>query len=87
MAFGAGRSGKRSIVIDGKEQKEYDDVLPQTIAFSPDSSRVGYVAVRGSQRFVAVDGQEGKEYHTIMKPGPLFSPDSRALGRLFGTRR
>ncbi len=78
-AFGAGRGGKRFIVIDGKEQKEYDDVLPQTLAFSPDSSRVGYVAVRGSQRFVVVDGQEGKEYHTIMKPGPLFSPDSRRV--------
>ena len=88
MAFGAGRGGKRFIVIDWKEQKEYDDVLPQTLAFSPDSSRVGYVAVRGSQRLVVVDGQEGKEYHTIMKPGPLFSPDSRrvAYAARFGNR-
>ena len=75
---------------DGDMLAFYGGLLPR---FSPDSTRLAYVAQKGNQWFVVVDGQERGPYQAIMtgdlvrgKPliladvSPiLFSPDSQRL--------
>ena len=58
--------------------------MEQTVAASPDATRVAYVARAGEKQFVIVDGQKGKRYDEIGEGriGPLsitFSPDSKRV--------
>jgi len=81
--------GKQSVVVDGRQGKEYDDIGYGALSFSPDSKRVAYVAGTAYKRFVVVDGQEGKHYDGIHihyfavpfgntgVPDLIFSPDSK----------
>lgn len=77
------------IVRNGKEGKPYSDIEGGLdIVFSPDGTRVAYVASQeGANRgyhasnkprvFVVVDEKEGKKYRQIRKL--TFSPDSKRL--------
>lgn len=69
-----------SVVVDGKEGKQYDRIGTGTPIFSPDSKRVAYGAQVGDKWFVVVDGREGQQYDAIVTVGGgriLFgSPDS-----------
>lgn len=53
------------VVVDGKEEKEYDGVAWNSLVFSPDSKRLAYAAKRGEKWLVVVDGNEGKEYDMV----------------------
>jgi hypothetical protein len=65
-------------VVDGVEEKEYDDLGPGSIAFGPDSKHLAYLARRGANMFVVVDGHEAKGYDTFVRGSkPVFdSPTS-----------
>jgi acetyl esterase/lipase len=62
--------------VDGKEEKQYDDIMAGTPLFSPDSTHVAYAAQMGTKWFVVVDGKEEKQYDGVGAGMPLFSPDS-----------
>ena len=66
------------VVVDGKEEKQYDG-SGTTPIFSPDSKRVAYGAGVGNKRFVVVDSKEEKQYDGIAKGSIIFSPDSKRL--------
>jgi len=72
-AWVAQHEQKQTVVIDGVEGKEYDEV--GSVTFSPDFKRVAYVATLGEKQFVVVDGID-KEYGT---GSPIFSPDSKRV--------
>jgi len=72
-AFVVDRNGKKVVVADGKDIKEFDSVT--AIRFSPDGKRVVCAGVRGGKAVVFVDGQEGAEYAEI--GAMAFSPNSR----------
>ena len=63
-------------VIDQQVGTDYDACVPFPIAFSPDSRRVAYGAVKGSKAFVVLDGQSGRE-HDAVGSAVVFSPDSK----------
>ena len=65
--------------MDGVEGKVYDDILPGSPFFSPDSKRVAYGAKRGSKWVAVVDGVEGRECDEIYDDSLVFSPDSQHL--------
>ena len=65
------------VVVDGKEEKQYDNIGPPI--FSPDSKRVGYGAKEGNKWFVVIDGKEEKQYDNIAKGTPIFSPGSKRV--------
>jgi len=67
------------VVIDGKEDKQYDGLWEGTlIRFSPDSKRVAYNARVGKEGFVVIDGK--KEYGIDLGlSNPIFSPDSKRV--------
>ena len=48
IAYKAKVGMKWCVVIDRKEEKEYDGILAGTLTFSPDSKRVAYVAFQAS---------------------------------------
>jgi roadblock/LC7 domain-containing protein len=60
--------------VDGKEEKPYDIIAESSLAFSPDSSRVAYLARAGEHWVAVVDGKEGKPCDDAR--GLIFSPDS-----------
>jgi hypothetical protein len=82
------REGKRVVVTNGVESREYDveDVkhLYFPFYFSADGKHVGYFASRGSKQFVVVDGIEGLRHDRIQPPvdsndytPTIFSPDGK----------
>ncbi len=88
FAYGARRGNKWCMVIDGREEQEYDG-LGTGLAFSPDSQRWAYMATRGhgkdSKEYLVVDGVEGDSYDGTIQGTPIFSPDSRRVA--VGARR
>ena len=84
---------KRFVVVDG-QGKQYDRIEKQSLVFSPDSRRMGYVARGDGKWFVVVDGQEKRQYDLRGDaPGYMpgihrsdisfaFSPDSQRVGYL-----
>jgi len=77
VAYAAREGGKWFVVVDGKEEKSYDDINALTLIFSPDSHRVAYVVGVGAKQSVVVGGKEEKPYDWI--GDLLFSPDSRRV--------
>ena len=67
---------KRLVVVDEKEHKAYDGIAKGTPIFSPDSTRMAYVALAGNKYVAVVDEKEEKSYDFIGTI-PIFSPDSR----------
>ncbi len=65
--------------------KIHPGVIPESLAVSPDSKHVAYVARRGGKQLVVVDGVEGKEYDRIGQGTLVFSPDSKRVA--YGARR
>jgi hypothetical protein len=86
MAYRVKSGNKVFVVIDGKEEKQYDfikekycndNIVPKTLIFSPDSKHLAYRAESAHQSFVVVDGKEEKKYDFIKSL--IFSPDSRHM--------
>lgn len=82
LAYVAREGEKSFVVVDGKEQKPYDDINALSLTFSADSQRLAYVVGVGEKRSddkqtVVIDGKEEKPYDWI--GGLLFSPDSRRV--------
>jgi len=80
LAYVARVGKKYVVVIDGKEERQYDRIEGESLTFSPDSQRAAYVARDAKKRFVVVDGREEKRYKGIVKGSLLFSTDSQQLG-------
>ena len=75
------RAGKKHVVVvDDKEQRQYDRIEKDSLLFSPDGQRVAYVARDAKKRFVVVDEREEKHYDGIEEGSLIFSPDSRRVG-------
>lgn len=65
------------MVLDGVEDKRYDEIIFFSSLFSPDSKHFVYAARRGNQQFIVLNGLEGKPYDRILRGSTVFSPDSR----------
>ena len=68
IAYVAGEGSKWRVVVDGKEEKQYDATGAGPI-FSPDNRRVAYAAGVGNKSFVVVDEIEGTPYYAIISMG------------------
>src|SRR5205807_6881483 len=73
------------VVLDGAEGKDYGSIVKDSIEFSPDSKRVGYVVGKtGKQMLILRDvgskqpEQESKPYDSIFSL--TFSPDGKHVG-------
>jgi len=65
-------------VIGGKASKVYggfDDIIPGTLALSPNGSRSAYSVKKSREQFVVLDGKDSKPYPRV--GGAVFSPDSK----------
>jgi hypothetical protein len=65
------------VVADGVESGPYDDVMADSLVFSPDSKHLAYAAKRGANWFVVADGSERGRYERVADV--VFSPDSARL--------
>jgi hypothetical protein len=51
------------VLIDGKKGQQYDGIwMPETLAFSPDSSKVGYIAQSAGKFFVVINEEESEAF-------------------------
>jgi len=76
-----------TVILDGKDGKEYAEIEIYSPTFSPDSKRLAYIAavtVKKDKELVVVDGKEGKQYD-IISMRPIFSPDSKRVAYLAKT--
>ncbi|MBI4488826.1 MAG: tetratricopeptide repeat protein, partial [Deltaproteobacteria bacterium] len=54
------------VVVDGKEEKPYDEIWAESfLFFSPDSRRIAYAARTDARWLVVVDGKEEKPYDGV----------------------
>jgi len=69
-----------ALVVDGRIVKVPPGFVRDSVAVSPDGSRVAYeVEKGGGRRAVVLDGAESRTYESIISPQPVFSPDGRRL--------
>jgi len=59
--------------------REHRGIVYDSVAVSPDSTRMTYGAVRGDKWLVVVDGAEGKEYDTFLRGSRLVFDSPTAL--------
>ncbi|MDD5543125.1 MAG: hypothetical protein PHX83_08110, partial [Acidobacteriia bacterium] len=80
LAFiASAKEGKQqAVVVDETEGKPYDSILEGTLAFSPDSAHLAYIAQTSGKQFLIVDG-EVKYGDTSLIKKFLFSPDGKRL--------
>jgi Tol biopolymer transport system component len=57
---------------------EYDGIMSAPV-FSPDGTRLAYIAKVDKKRLVVVDGVSGPQYDGIGRGDPVFSPDGRRV--------
>jgi hypothetical protein len=51
------------VLIDGKKGQQYDGIwMPETLAFSPDSSKVGYIAQSAGKYFAVINEDESEAF-------------------------
>lgn len=79
VAYVARRGEKFLVVVDGKEDPEYDRIRVGAPSFSPDSRRIAYFAERGGKTFAVIDGIESQPFDHSSSEAPIFSPDSRRV--------
>jgi hypothetical protein len=63
-----------AIVRDGAVTGEFEAILPPLV-FSPDSSRLAFIADAGTRRYCVIDGKAEPGFQNVH--APTFSPDSR----------
>ena len=83
LAYIAKRDEKYFVVLDGKEEREYDLINPFSLTFSPNSKHLAYAAKRNGDYFVVIDGKEEK-YEWIDSFSLIFSPDSKRFAYVVG---
>jgi hypothetical protein len=72
---------KKFVVVDGKDEKEYDDIsASMRTFFSPDGKRVAYGAKASNHWLMVVDGKEEGPYDGIVTGSLTFSSDSKRIG-------
>ncbi|MBN1231635.1 MAG: hypothetical protein JXA19_07235 [Anaerolineales bacterium] len=80
FAYAAATSGKQFVVCDKKIDRSFTSVFQNTITYSPDSSKLAYVAQDDSDFFLLINGQVSSPYKDICKDNPpLFSPDNQMI--------
>lgn len=68
------KKGDKFVVsVNGKDQKEYDWILANSLAFTSEPARCAYVVQQEGKMFAVIDGREGKKYHEIVG-GDLYAP-------------
>lgn len=72
----AGGPVKRLDTIGGKD---YDDIMAESIKFSPKGNNIIYAAKRGEKWLAVAGAQEGKEYKDLAANVFLFTPDSKHI--------
>ena len=66
------------VIIDGKKGQQYDGIWqPDSLAYSADSSKVGYVARSANKAFVVINDDESDAFENT--PNFLFSPDGKRV--------
>jgi hypothetical protein len=75
-AVGCSGNGSYWVVLDGKRQQNYANV--RAVGFSPDSSKLVYVAQSGNKQFLVVNGEEDAGSQSIAV-GPYFGKDNNHL--------
>jgi Tol biopolymer transport system component len=75
---GRKKDDKACVLLDGNEQKWFDNILAGSPVFSPTGEKVAYRAARGDKRLVVVDSTEGPLYDGLARE-LLFSPDGSRL--------
>jgi hypothetical protein len=72
MAYIVARDKKQCVVLNGVEsKKDYDGVVPDNLAFSPDGKHIAYEARLGEKPFFVIDETPTKEHAGSMKGSRL----------------
>jgi WD40 repeat protein len=74
------------VVVDGELNKEHNEIISETMQFSPDSKHYAYFA-RDRNLVVVLDGKIAGMFTSLAKGGPYFHPDGTLeyLGARNGT--
>ena len=77
IAFIIAENDGKSLMVDGKKGKIYDEITD--VKFSPDSKQIAYTASLDHKWFVVVNRKPGKMYDNVTQGSLLFSPNSKRL--------
>lgn len=75
IAFIQNKNSKKTILLNGKEGKSYDDI--QSPVFSANGNRFAYISTVADKQLVVLDDKEGKKYDKVFNI--VFSPNSERV--------
>jgi len=84
IAYLSGENGKKSVTVDGIQDKVFDNISITEMKFSPDGKRFAYTAWFDDFMCVVIDGKEQKSYSWVMNV--TFSPDSKRIAYSAGLK-
>ncbi len=70
---------KYVVAVNGKDEKEYDWVVANSLTFSADSSVCAYVVQDSKGMYPVIGGVEGKAYHEIIKSDLFAIPGGKSF--------
>jgi len=76
IAYGARLGGKWLVLVDGKPEGPYEEIVGNLI-FGPDSRFVAYRAKIGGKYVVVADGKKGNRFDEFVQGDIIFDSDSR----------
>jgi hypothetical protein len=87
LAYAAVKGNSVFVVVDGVEERHYDDIISGSIAFSPDGKHLTYAAIQDKRALLVVDGKEVREHDIIFdRENRLFYIANRGIGIIHGGR-
>ena len=75
VAYLAGTEAERFVVVDGKAQSDFEEIVKNTLVMSSDGMRVAYGALKNGKYKMVIDGKTSGEYDAVGVPS--FSPDGK----------
>jgi dipeptidyl aminopeptidase/acylaminoacyl peptidase len=98
LAFAAMNENKKfQLFIDGKPEGEtHDRIIGETMRFSPDSKRIGFIAAKladptkpdsKSELYYVIDGVKSNPFEKMVAGTLLFSPDSKEAAYVVDTSK
>jgi hypothetical protein len=77
VAFVGVRDKEQFVVLDGKSGPPFDQVMAESLEFSPKGSHLGYLVQTATETLPVIDGKPGKGYYSIAHNRIFWSADGK----------
>jgi len=85
VAYVAGTDSDHFVVMDGKAGQSFEEIIKDTLVFSPDSGHVAYGTLKDGKYSIMLDGKSVGEYEGV--GAPVFTADGKHIAFRAGVNK